>query len=124
MNLNFNLKFDGEDMAKYARFMYPFLKDKFDDDEVTYGFNQLFSLKSEAYNKKFGYGGRPAVADWVDLFMKRRRKEIELINDKKRAIALNNARNGIEPTKRIEVDNSIEATKIQELIKSIGNNEG
>lgn len=123
MNFNFNLKFNEEQIVEYARFMYPFVQDKFDDDEVTYGFNQLFALKSEEYNKKYGYGGRPSVADLADLFTRRRKKVVEIERDKNLMIAVDNAKNGISTRKAIEYHDSVDEGKIKELINNLPTHE-
>ncbi len=123
MNFNFNLKYSDDDITKYAKFMYPFIQDKFNDDEIVYGFNQLFSLKSEEYNKKYGYGGRPAVADLADLFTRRRKKVVELEKDKNLRIAIENAKNGISTRKAIENHNSVKVEDIKEIINKIGSYE-
>lgn len=101
LEMNFNV----ECQPEYLKFIFQSLRDKFNDEDMKYGFKTLFHEKTQdKWNKEFGYGGKPAVADWVNLFQRRgiearaRLKEreeflaIEKMN-KKRILAIKNVTN-------------------------------
>jgi len=38
------------------------------DDQLNKGFNKVMSISAEEWNKKYGFGGKPAIADWIEFF--------------------------------------------------------
>ena len=41
---------------------------RFSDNELNKGFAKIFSMSLEDWNKKYGFGGKPAIADWLVFF--------------------------------------------------------
>jgi hypothetical protein len=41
---------------------------QFSDAQISKGLSKVMSITAEEWNKKYGFGGKPAIADWVDFF--------------------------------------------------------
>lgn len=41
---------------------------KFSENELKKGFSKIMQITQEDWNKKYGYGGKPAIADWLIFF--------------------------------------------------------
>lgn len=40
---------------------------QFSDDQISKGLGKVMSVTAEEWNKKYGFGGKPAIADWVEF---------------------------------------------------------
>lgn len=38
---------------------------QFSDEQINKGFHKVMSTSAEDWNKKYGFGGKPAISDWV-----------------------------------------------------------
>lgn len=38
------------------------------DEQINKGFNKVMSISAEEWNKKYGFGGKPAITDWIEFF--------------------------------------------------------
>lgn len=93
LELNFNVEFD----SKYLKFIYQSTRDKFDDDDVNYGFKELFKKTSDEWNRIYGYGGRPSLADWIGFFRIKKDAEKQRIeNERLRKIRIQIIKKDIE----------------------------
>lgn len=115
LELNFNVKCE----KPYLKFVYHSTKDKFDDEDVRYGFNELFKKTTENWNKAYGYGGRPSIADWISYFQLKKRHEAISFKYNKIEVAIDNAKRGIRPAKKIEDKRTVSASKIKNLISTL-----
>lgn len=70
-----NFNFEVSDM--WLEMIYD-VTNRFTDEEIIYARNKIVSVTQEEWNKKYGYGGKPAIADWVNFFNSKK------IDDKKR----------------------------------------
>jgi hypothetical protein len=119
LELNFNVKCE----PAYIKFIYQSATDKFSDDDVRYGFTEIFKMTKKEWNDLYGYGGKPAVADWINFFSLRKKHEVLSLKDKELFVALTNAKNGISTRKAIEYNDSVSKEDIKELINNIGSYE-
>lgn len=43
----------------------------FSDDEINRGFAKILMMSQDDWNKKYGFGGKPAISDWLVFFGKK-----------------------------------------------------
>lgn len=118
MSENFGFKIGNEEWLEMLFRMI----DKFSDEEIKYGFQEMCRITQDEWNKRYGYSGKPAIADWVNFFSLKRKHDILNERDKKMEIAKNNSRKGIYTKKTISCKNAVSADKIKETINNITNN--
>lgn len=112
---NFGFKVKNEEWLK----MLFSLVDKFEDDDIKYGFQEMCKITQEGWNKRYGYSGKPAIADWVNFFkLRKKHNRLELEGEKLR-IAIDNARNGIVKPKEIEKKDYAMIKKMEKTIKNL-----
>lgn len=88
LELNFNLKFESDDMKKkYLKFVYQKTKDNFSDSDVEYGFTQMIRMTQKEWNKEYGYNGKPSIQDWVNFFNMKAKDARIAERDRKSVIA-------------------------------------
>jgi hypothetical protein len=63
LELNFNFKYP----AKLAVAVYEKIKD-LSQEEFKKSINKILAMTQEDWNKKYGFGGKPAIADWLFFF--------------------------------------------------------
>jgi len=44
------------------------------DDDLNKGFDSIMSIPSEEWNRSYGFGGKPAITDWINFFTNRASK--------------------------------------------------
>jgi hypothetical protein len=72
VELNFNFKYP----AKLLMLVFEKLKG-LSQDEFDKGINKILAISAENWNKKYGFGGKPAIADWVNFFMEEKKQSPE-----------------------------------------------
>jgi len=108
---NFGFKLDNEDWIK----MLFNMAKEFTGEDIKHGFQEICRISGEEWNKRYGYRGKPPIADWVALF--KRRKEREELDAKMLEIDLK-AREGEQKT--IE-DSSIKYVSAETIKQTINN---
>lgn len=49
----------------------------FSDENIDFGFNQLARMTKEEWSKKYGYGGKPAIKDFLNSYGMNKKQEGE-----------------------------------------------
>lgn len=115
---NFGFKISNEEWLEMLFRMV----DKFSDEDIKYGFQEMCRITQEEWNKRYGYNGKPAIADWVNFFSLRSKHNILKEKDQKISIAVNNAKNGKRTRKTIKYENNVSDDKIKDLISNLSKN--
>lgn len=64
IELNFNFEYP----SKLIVLVYEQLK-HLDKEQFSKGVSKIMQITAEEWNKKYGFGGRPAISDWVAFFV-------------------------------------------------------
>lgn len=69
MQINFNFDISKHD-GVFLKFLYSELKDKLNDEFFSEACCKIIRSKTkEEWNKLYGYGSYPALADWLDMLI-------------------------------------------------------
>lgn len=49
----------------------------FSDKEINDGFTKVMNISGEDWNKKYGFGGKPAMSDWINFFNNNKKQSPE-----------------------------------------------
>ena len=93
----------------------------FTSEDLQYGFHELCRITGEEWNKKYGYRGKPPIADWVAYFQKRKvddenNKRIEEAERKVKEADKLEQQKLLDESKKVIVS----PDKIQALISQLG----
>lgn len=75
LSINFGISLSDEAGKSYANLIYFAIKDLTTDQLFLRNAQNLMRYTTaEDWNKKYGFGGKPAVADWIKIFEVQRQK--------------------------------------------------
>lgn len=126
---NFNFKICPPDKLEAGKQWIKMLfraASEFSDEDLKYGFQEMCRITQEEWNRRYGYGGKPAIADWVEFFEQRKKNEVREELDHRQYVALENTRRSIADgdgwntginRKEIEYDNSVSVEMMQGFLR-------